>query len=96
LCFQNDAINTWALQSPGVALRYDGYGSVAGKSALLKNKVDFAITALMPSQQDVADSGGELAAYPIVAGAVVPVCRIEGVDSAAKFVLTGARQHLPL
>lgn len=68
---------TYAYQyvDPAVAISYNGVGSGAGKTAIIKNTVDFAGSDSLLNDQNYTD-GKDLQMYPMVAGAVVPVYNI--------------------
>jgi phosphate transport system substrate-binding protein len=65
---------------PSVTINYQGIGSGGGKKAIIDNTVDFAGSDSLLSDDEYT-SGKDLQMYPMVAGAVVPIYNIEGIDN---------------
>jgi len=62
-------------ESAGIAVRYDANGSEAGLEQLAHGEVDFAASDMPPG----ADAG-KVAAIPTVAGGVVPIYNLPGLN----------------
>ena len=67
---------------PDVTLNYQGIGSGGGQKAILDGTVDFAGSDSLLKEEQYRQMP-DLQMLPIVAGAVVPIFNIDGVDSLA-------------
>ncbi len=86
---------TYAYQyvDPSVAINYQGIGSGGGKKGIIDNTIDFAGSDSLLSDEEYT-KGGDLQMYPMVAGAVVPIYNVEGIDPANDPALVLDRQTL--
>ena len=74
---------------PSVTLNYQGTGSGGGKKSIIDNTVDFAGSDSVLKAEEYT-SGKDLQMYPMLAGAVVPIYNIEGLDPTKPIILDGA------
>jgi phosphate transport system substrate-binding protein len=65
---------------PAVAINYQGIGSGGGKKAIIDGTVDFAGSDSLVSDDEYTQ-GGDLQMYPAVAGAVVVIYNISGLEA---------------
>lgn len=65
---------------PSVILNYQGTGSGGGKRAIIDNTIDFAGTDSLLKAEEY-EAGGDLQMLPMLAGAVVPIYNIEGLEA---------------
>jgi phosphate transport system substrate-binding protein len=82
---------TYAYQyvDPSVTINYQGIGSGGGKKGIIDGTIDFAGSDSLLNDDEYA-SGKDLQMYPVLAGAVVAIYNIEGIDAtSAKLVLDG-------
>jgi phosphate transport system substrate-binding protein len=75
----SDWIYTYQSINPSVTLNYQGIGSGGGKKGIIDNTLDFAGSDAMLSADEYA-AGKDLQMYPTLAGAVVPIYNVEGVN----------------
>jgi len=66
---------------PTVTINYQGIGSGGGKNAIIDNTVDFAGSDSVLSDQEYT-AGKDLQIYPMLAGAVVLIYNLQGVNQA--------------
>jgi phosphate transport system substrate-binding protein len=83
----SDWIYTYQSINPSVTLNYQGIGSGGGKKGIIDNTLDFAGSDAVLSADEYA-AGKDLQMYPTLAGAVVPIYNVEGVNQT--LVLDGA------
>ncbi len=85
---------TYAYQyvDPAVAINYQGIGSGGGKKAIIDGTVDFAGSDSLVSDDEYTQ-GGDLQMYPAVAGAVVVIYNISGLEATDPALIL-ARQTL--
>jgi phosphate transport system substrate-binding protein len=83
----SDWIYTYQSINPSVTLNYQGIGSGGGKKGIIDNTLDFAGSDAVLSADEYA-AGKDLQMYPTLAGAVVPIYNVEGVNKT--LVLDGA------
>jgi len=74
---------------PSATLNYQGTGSGGGKKSIIDNTVDFAGSDSVLSAAEYT-SGKDLQMYPMLAGAVVPIYNVEGLDPTKPLILDGA------
>jgi phosphate transport system substrate-binding protein len=75
----SDWIYTYQSINPSVTLNYQGIGSGGGKKGIIDNTLDFAGSDAVLSADEYA-AGKDLQMYPTLAGAVVPIYNVEGVN----------------
>jgi phosphate transport system substrate-binding protein len=75
----SDWIYTYQSINTSVTLNYQGIGSGGGKKGIIDNTLDFAGSDAMLSADEYA-AGKDLQMYPTLAGAVVPIYNVEGVN----------------
>ena len=71
-------------ESSGVPVSYDSVGSEAGIDQLAAGKVDFAASD-MPLTPETSSTSIQVMHFPTVAGAVVPIYNLPGVNGALRF-----------
>ena len=73
---------TYAFQlvDPSTVINYQAIGSGGGKANIINGTFDFAGSDSILSDQNYTD-GKDLQMYPMLAGAIVPVYNIDGVDN---------------
>lgn len=65
---------------PQTPITYSAVGSEAGLQLLAQRKVDFAASDVPLSEQEASESNAALLQFATVAGAVVPIYNLKGVD----------------
>lgn len=73
---------TYAYQyvDPSVSINYQGIGSGGGKKGIIDGTIDFAGSDSLLTDEEYA-AGKDLQMYPVLAGAVVMIYNVEGLDA---------------